>query len=261
VKRIYIVVDMEGISGVRLAEQCACDTPAWREARPWIASDVNAAVSGAFSAGAEEVVVCDAHARGNNLPLDLIDPRVLLEEAFEHQLLPGISEEFAGIFVVGAHARAGTPAAFQDHTWNQESWYRFTLAGDQCGEIGMWAAYAGHFSVPLLMVTGDAAACREAEDFVPGVQAVAVKEAICRDRARTIHPRAAVNLIASAAEQSVKRVSGIEPARVDLPNEVEVEYTKTEFADEAARRIGAERVDSRTVKRELGSTLDLIKGF
>jgi D-amino peptidase len=260
VKRIYIVVDMEGVSGIRLREQCAPGTVAWQEARPWIASDVNAAISAAFDCGVEEVLVCDSHANCNNLPLDLLDSRALVEQPYKHQLLPGLTEEFAGLFVIGAHARAGTADAFMDHTWNL-TWFRYKLAGDDCGEIGMWAAYAGHFSVPLLMVSGDAAVCREAEDFVPGVEAVGVKEAIARDCARTMSPQVASKWIAEAAERALGRIGEIEPAMVDLPNEVELEYTKTEYADEAGQRSGTERTGPRSVQRELGSTLDLIKGF
>ncbi len=260
-KRIYIVADMEGISGIRLPEQCVSGTPAWQEARAWLANDVNAAVGAAFGGGADEVIVCDSHASRNNLPLELLDTRVFVEAPCEYQLLPGLTEEFTGLFVIGAHARAGTLEAFQDHTWNRQTWFRFRLAGDECGEIGMWAAYAGHFSVPLLMVSGDTAACREAEDFAPGVETAAVKEAISRDCARIIHPRTAVRWISEAAGAAMTRADEIEPARVDLPNEVEVEYVRTECADEAAMRSGSERVGSRTVRRELGSTLDIIKGL
>jgi D-amino peptidase len=261
VKRVYIAVDLEGITGVRLAEQCESGTPAWEEARRWMAGDVNAAVTGAFEAGAEEVLVCDAHSGHRNLTLDLLDNRVLVEQPFDYHLLPGLRDDFDGLFVIGAHSRAGTAGAFMDHTWHSKEWFRYRLAGDDCGEIGLWAAYAGHFGVPLLLVTGDAAACREAEEFVPAVETVGVKEAVSSTRARTMHPTAAGKLIAEAAARALQRCGEVGPAGVDLPNEVEVEYVRSEFADEAAKRAGAERIAPCTVRREIGSTLDLIKGF
>jgi D-amino peptidase len=261
VKRIYIVVDLEGVSGVRLAEQCSPGSRGWEEARRWMAGDVNAAVAGAFAGGAEEVVVCDSHADCDNLPVDLLDSRAIVEQPFGHLLLPGIDDEFTGIFAVGAHAMAGAAEAFMDHTWNSKAWFKYRLSGDDCGEIGLWAAYAGHFDVPLLLVTGDVAACREAENFVPGVETFAVKQAVSRNRARVLLPSATASHISAAAERAVGRATEVKPSMVDLPTEAEVEYTRTEFADEAARRSGAERADPRTVRRELGSTLDLIKGF
>jgi D-amino peptidase len=260
-KRAYIVADMEGVSGVRLPEQCRPGTPDWAEARAWMTDDVNAAVGAAFSRDIEEVVVCDAHAAYNNIRLDDLDDRVILEQPFGHHLLPGLTEEFEGLLVIGAHAMAGTRGAFQDHSWNPDEWFRYRLAGDDCGEVGMWAAYAGHYNVPLLLVTGDVAACREAEALVPGVETVAVKEAISRDAARTLHPRAAVRQIAAAAGRALARAGQAEASLVDLPTDVEVEYVRTEFADRAAARAGAERTGPRTVRRELGSTQDLLKGF
>jgi D-amino peptidase len=226
-----------------------------------MAGDLNAAIAGAFAGGAEEVVACDSHFRCDNLPLDLVDSRAMVEQPFKHFLLPGISEEFSGLFAIGAHAMAGTAEAFMDHTWDSSSWFRYRLGGDDCGEVGLWAAYAGHFDVPVLLVTGDAAACREAENFVPGVETFAVKQAISRTRARTLHPAATASSISAAAERAVARAAEVKPSMVDLPTEAEVEYTKTEFADVAARREGAERTGPRSVRRELGSTLDLIKGF
>ena len=202
-KRVYVVADLVGSSGVRVAEQCAPGTAAWSESRPWLTADVNAVVGAAFGAGAEEVLVCDAHASGNNLLLDALDSRAIVEEPFGPHMLPGISDEFAGLLVVGAHAMAGARDAFFDHTWDTAKWFRYRLAGDDCGEIGLWAAYAGHFNVPLLLVIGDAAACREAESFVPGVETFAVKEAISRDHARTMHPAEAAKYIAEAAGRAV----------------------------------------------------------
>jgi len=262
VKRIYIVADMEGISGITNAAQLKPETPAWGEARAFLASDVNAALDGAFGAGAEEVVVCDFHWLGvANLPMEKMDARAIYEQPYKHLLMPGMADGFSGLFVIGAHAMAGTLGAFQDHTMAAETWFRYKLGGSDCGEIGICAAYAGHFEVPLLLVAGDAAACREAEEFVPGVETVAVKEAVCRELARTVHPGAAVKLIREAAGRALERAGEVEPSMVDLPNEVELEYARTEFADEAARRAGAERVGPRSIRREIGSTLDLVKGF
>ncbi len=261
-KRIYIIADMEGISGIITAAQLKPQTPPWGEARAFMASDVNAAIDGAFGAGAEEVMVCDFHCVGAvNLPMENMDPRAIYEQADRNRLLPGMTDDFTGLFMIGAHAMAGTSGAFQDHTMTAEAWFRYKLADQDCGEIGICAAYAGHYEVPLLLVAGDAAACREAEEFAPGVETVAVKQAVCRETARTVHPRAAASLIGGAAGRALGRADQAEPSLVDLPNEVELEYTRTEFADEAAGRAGSERIGPRTIRREIGSTLDVVKGF
>ena len=261
-KKIYIVADMEGASGVVQGDQCVPDSPGWREARNFMAGDVNAAIAGAFEGGAEEVLVGDFHWWGvANLPMERMNPQAIYEQHYDHQLMPGLTDDFTGLFMVGMHAMAGAAGAFMDHTSRQDNWFRYTLAGRECGEIGICDAYAGHFGVPLLLVTGDAAACREAEEFAPGAEVVAVKEAVSRRRARSLHPEKAAGRIHKAAARAVGRAEEVSPCLIDLPNEVELEYTRTDLADEAAQNFGAERTGPRTVRRELGSTLDIVKGF
>ncbi|HOX07118.1 MAG TPA: M55 family metallopeptidase [Planctomycetota bacterium] len=260
-KKIYVVADMPGTSGICAAEQCRWGHFLWREARAHLASDVNAAIEGAFAGGADEVVVCDAHGGACNLPMERMDPRAMYEPANREELLPGLSAEFAGLFVVGAHAMAGAVEAFMCHTVDAETWFRYRLAGRECGEIGMWAAWAGHHGVPLLLVTGDAAACREAEEFAPGVALAAVKEAVAWDRARTLHPVEGRARIAAACRRAMEQIGRIEPTLIDMPNEAELEYVRCEFADEAAGRQGAERTGPRTVRRALESIMDLRRGF
>ena len=261
-KKIYIVADMPGVSGISLAEQCRWGHFLWREARACLASDVNAAIEGAFSGGADEVVVCDAAGGpGGSLPMERMDPRALYETANREQLLPGMADDFAGMFIVGAHAMAGAADAFMSHTVDRETWFRYRLAGRECGEIGMWSAYAGHYGVPLLLVAGDAAACREAEDFVPGVAVAAVKQAVAWDRARTLHPTEGAARIRLACAEALGLVGKIEPNLIDMPNEAELEYVRCEFADAAAERQGAERTGPRSVRRPLESALDIRKGF
>jgi D-amino peptidase len=260
-KKIYIAADLPGASGIRVAEQCRWGSFPWRDSRSCLAGDVNAAVEAAFAAGADEVVVCDVHPSGCNLPLDKMDPRAIYEAANREQLLPGLADDFAGLLIIGAHAMAGAPDAFLCHTVDHETWFRYRLAGRECGEIGMWSAYAGYYGVPLLLVTGDAAACREAEEFVPGAAVAAVKEAICWDRSRTLHPAEAAARIRSACGQAMGLVGKIEPALIDMPNEAELEYVRCELADEAALRQGAERTGPRSVRRVLESALDVRRGF
>ncbi len=260
-KKIYIVADMPGASGIVNADQCRWGGFLWREARAFLAADVNAAIEGAYAGGADEVVVCDAHAGGCNLPLERMDPRAIYETANREELLPGLADDFAGLFIVGAHAMAGAQEAFLCHTVDNAVWFRYRLAGRECGEIGMWSAYAGHYGVPLLLATGDAAACAEAEELVPGVALAGVKEAVAWDRARTLHPAEARGRIGSACRRAMELVGKVEPALIDMPNEAELEYVRCEFADEVAGRQGAERTGPRTVRRRLESALDVRRGF
>jgi len=70
---------------------------------------------------------------------------------------------------------AGTPNALMPHTYEPDI-TKLTLNGTTVGEIGIEAAVAGDHEIPVLMITGDAAAVREAERLLPGITGVVVKQ-------------------------------------------------------------------------------------
>ncbi len=84
--------------------------------------------------------------------------------------------------MVGYHARAGTAHATLAHT------YLFAITdvvvcggpdGDLAiGELGLNAAVAGAFGMPLAFASGDDKLVAEARALVPGVEAVAVKDGL-----------------------------------------------------------------------------------
>lgn len=107
--KIYIMTDMEGISGVREPSQCDRNHLAWQSARRLLVGDVNAAISGAMDGGADEVLVSDGHGGGFNFLLEEMDPRATYERPNgARDYLPGLDETFSGVFQIGAHAMAGT---------------------------------------------------------------------------------------------------------------------------------------------------------
>src|SRR5215217_1868357 len=97
---VYIVADMEGISGITTIQQVSLGEPEFEAGRRLLAGDVNAAVGGAFDAGATRVVVCDFHDSQRNLPVELMDARAEIEVP-HGALLPGLSAGCAAVLVVG----------------------------------------------------------------------------------------------------------------------------------------------------------------
>ena len=259
--KIYILTDMEGISGVREPFQCDREHPEWQRARRLLVGDVNAAIAGAFDGGAEEVLVSDGHGGGFNFILEEMDPRARYERPNgARDCLPGLDESFSGVFQIGAHAMAGTLGGFLDHTQSSVRWFEYRINGRPCGEIGQVGAIAGYYGVPVLLVTGDRAACEEARAFFGEIETVAVKEAISRNRARCLHPRWAQELIRQAAKRAVGLVGKIEPWRLEPPIEVTLTYTRQDYADEVARNPGVERLDARTVRKVVQRGIDVL-GF
>lgn len=248
--KIYIITDMEGISGICSEQQVQRDSAEYAEGRRLLMADVNAAIDGAFAGGAAEVVVNDGHGGGFNFLLEQMAPRARYERPNGGlDFMPGLDDSFAGLFCVGYHAMAGTLNGFLDHTQSSASWFNYYVNGRRTGELGQCGIWAGSFGVPVLLVTGDQAACDEARDFFGQIETVAVKQGIGRQHARCLHPEQARAAIRDAARRALELVGTVPPYRVEPPLTLRLEYYRSDMADNVARRPGTRRIDARTVER------------
>lgn len=257
--KIYVMTDMEGVSGIGTMAMIERDGTEFPRCRRLLGADVSAAVAGAFAGGASEVVVVDAHGGGGNFIIEELDPRGVYERsAGARRWMPSLDRSFSGLFQVGCHAMAGSLNAFLDHTQSSTSWFRYWLGGREMGEMGQVAAIAGYYGVPTLLVTGDAAACAEAQQFFPGIETAPVKKANGRNNATCLHPQRAQQLIRDAATRAVKLVGRLKPFVVEMPAEVKLTVTRADYVDGLGERPGVERVDARTVRKTIDCVLDLI---
>ena len=251
--KAYIFCDLEGISGIDRESYLTRESAQYQQAREWLTEDTDAAIAGAYEGGATTIVVCDVHDGGGNLPPNRMDPCARLEQPDESSL----DASYAGLILIGHHAKAGTLDGFLDHTRSGRSWFALRVNGEEVGEIWLAAAYAGHFGVPLIMVTGDEAACREAEMVSPGLVTVAVKRGIGRNTARCLSPDAAHARIREGASRAMAEAVGLQPKRIDVPAVIEVVFCRSDYADTAMGSARFERVDARTVRMEIQSAGEL----
>lgn len=258
--KVYILCDMEGVSGIRLQEQVAMHPPgpAYEHGRRLMMGDINAAVDGCFLGGAGEVVVCDTHGMGGQVRLDEVDPRAVYELPTGESMMPALDETFDAVCLLGHHAKAGTHKGFLEHTVSSRAWFRFAINGTEVGEIAIEAAYAAHFGVPVAMVSGDAACCDEAAETLGPIESAVVKWGLSRQRARCLGTDVAHDRIRDAASRALGRLDELAPYRPALPATCELTYMRCEFADERAARGDVQRVDGRTVRKTIQS-LDEIK--
>lgn len=253
--KIYIMTDMEGASGIGRGDKGLCDSgkPAYVMGQKLLTADVNAAIEGALEGGAVEIVVNAGHGGGDSILPDVLHSAALLESPVggqEGAVMPSLDSSFDGLFIVGSHAMAGTPNAFLDHTQSGSSWYNYFLNGKKYGEIGQFAIIAGHYGVPLVLVTGDRAAVREARSLVgSGLQGVEVKKAFSRNVAVCLSPTVAHRNIRSAAKQAMRLTRKMVPLKIRRPIKITLECQRTEVADWFVSKGCVTRVDGRTVSR------------
>jgi D-amino peptidase len=119
----------------------------------------------------------------------------------------------------------------------------------RASEFLIYAYAASELGIPVIFVSGDAALCDSARQFVPGIAAVAVNEG-SGDSVTAIHPDEAVELIQSGVKAAVEgflldpKACIIEPYPSYL---VEVRYISHTKAFRCSRYPGAERIDETRV--------------
>jgi D-amino peptidase len=151
--------------------------------------DINAAIRGAFESGADEVLVTDGHDRGTNILLEELDPRahLICGDNSPLAMIQGVDQGVDGVIFVGYHARAGSYKGILDHTWSSRRVANLWLNDILVGEYGLNGAVAGHFNVPVLMLTGDQTACAQASELLGNIETVVVKTAISRTGPNVSH--------------------------------------------------------------------------
>jgi D-amino peptidase len=272
--KVYMHWDMEGVSGLFTREHVWFWEDGVRphvaaEGRRLLIADVNSAVAAALASGAEQVIVCDTHHGGGNIILEemLADPRVTYHVRSravrdgKSRWMPDLDEGVDGLMLMGHHAKAGTPDAFLPHAWSLD-WADFQVNGQSIGEIGIESCFAGHWDIPLILVQGDEAGCREAEAQFPGVLTAAVKHAESHDRAAGLDAATARRLTAQKVAEAIEKARrGDRPApyKPSLPMRVTVRMTSRAAADAAAAKPFAQRVDEYTVAWNVERQCDIVK--
>lgn len=256
--KIYILADMEGISGIRMPEQVKEDSPKYEAGLDLMEQDINVAIGAALEAGATEVIACDTHGGGKQIRLGKMDARAVYESPSAGLLMPSLDESFDGLVLLGHHARAGTLNAFLDHTMSSMSWFEFSINSQVVGEIGIEAAYAGHYNVPVIAVSGDEVTAAEARELLGEIPCAVVKRGIGRNTARCLALPAAHQQIREAVMEGVRRAKSCKPYKPSLPAVLQLTYYRSDMADNLAGRPGVKRVSARTLQFTITSLKDVM---
>jgi len=262
-KSACIMTDIEGVAGVvSFTDQGYPDGRYHDQAKRLLTAEVNAAVEGLAQAGVEDILIIDGHGPGGIWFEDLKPPAKLLHG---RPLAPAavrdeISAQYDACLMIGQHAMAGTPTGNLNHTQNSRSVDYYKLNGKPIGEIAQFALHMGALGVPMIFLSGDEAACAEAEALISGIATTAVKRGLSRGSAISLTAEEARRRIRQGVGKAVdeQRKNPLPPLFWPGPYVLEKRYFTSEQADLAASRPGAERVDSQTVRLRSDNILDII---
>lgn len=261
--KIYISADMEGVAGAVTGEQLGPSGFEYGRFREFVTEEVNAAIRAARAAGATEIVVSDSHGNGQNLLLERLPQDITVVRSWPRPLMmmEGVDETFDAALFIGYHASTTNPRGVRAHTLSSATLAAVRLNGREMSEAGINAAIAGHFGVPVVMISGDDAAVEEARAMIgTGLDGAVVKWNLGFHSARTLLPEAAREIIGEAARRGVETRSDVEPFRLDPPLVLALTFKSYMPAQVLAYLPNVERVDAHTV-RFVGRDMPEVSAF
>lgn len=239
--KIFVMTDLEGVSGVYQFAQTREEGPLNDKAKKYFMADLAAVVCGLRDAGADEILVRDGHGAGALVPELMMPGATYITGKPVPGIMWGLDESFAGLVFVGYHSMMGTPDGVLCHTQSSKTENRYWYNGVESGELAQCAAMAGHFNVPPILVTGDEAACREGTRFFgAGCVTVAVKKGISREAA-ILQPFAETHrALYEGAKRAVAAIPKCKPYKLSMPIQAKKQYLVFDAPDGKGRLVTKE---------------------
>jgi D-amino peptidase len=256
--KIFISVDMEGITGVVQPSQLGPTGFEYSKAREWMTAEAKAAIEGARAAGATNFVVADSHGNAQSLLIDQLPEDVRIVRGFPRplSLMQGIDATFGAAIFIGYHASEMTVDAVRGHTFSSAKLLGVTLNGTEVSEGLFNAAIAAHYGVPVLFVSGDRKAVEQMQSGIPGLTGAIVKEPLGYHSAITVTPARGQAMIRDGVRTALSQRSKVQPYSLRAPINLEIGFKLTLDAERAAFVPGLSRSGAHTVR---GTYPDIIQ--
>ena len=244
--KIYVNTDLEGISGVfNFTQTREKGSPENLTACEYFMDDLAAVIQGLRDGGADEIVVLDGH--GNQA----VVPHLMVPGAtyITGRPRPGagnlslLDSTFSAMVMVGFHAMMGTADGVLNHTQSSKTENRYWYNGVESGELLQNAVIAGYYGVPVVMVTGDVATCREATRFFgDNCVTVATKRGLAREAAELYPFEETHETLYEGAKKAMSVISKNKPYKLDFPLKAKKQYLGKEEGSDEVKIITKEKV-------------------
>jgi D-amino peptidase len=257
-RKVFISVDMEGITGVVQPSQLGPDGFEYQRAREWMTGETNAAIAGIRESGPADIVVCDSHGNGQSVLIDKLPDDVRIVRGFPRplEMMQGIDDTFAAAVFIGYHGSEWAEGAVRSHTISSARLLGIKLNGMEVSEGIFNAAVAGQFGVPIAFISGDRLAVTQLQKVIPGAEGAIVKEPYGYHSAMSVTPARGQALIREGVARAMGKLASMRPYRVTTPIELEVGFKLTLDAERASFVPGLARSDAHNVK---GSFKDMVE--
>ncbi|MGN1402250.1 MAG: M55 family metallopeptidase [Bacillus sp. (in: firmicutes)] len=245
--KLYMSVDMEGITGLVDYTHVSFDSHNYERGRRLMTEETNAVIGAAFENGCTDVIVNDSHSKMNNLLIEHLHPeaKLISGDVKPFSMVQHLDDSYDAAIFLGYHARASMTGVMS-HTMTVGV-KRMHLNDTEIGELGFNAYVAGYYGVPVIMVAGDDGAAREAEELIPGVCTVAVKETASRSAAISLTPKKAGERLRLQTAQAIGKRSSIRPLHPPNKPVLSIEFTNYGEAEWAGMMPGTNLIPGTTI--------------
>lgn len=260
--KVFISVDMEGIAALVDGEETSRSGEDYDYFRKIMTREANAAIEGAATAGATEIIVRDSHGAKRNILPDSLDRRAKLlrgSSGTPKNMMDSIDETYDAVVFIGYHAKAGTPNAILEHT-STGNVTDLSINDVSMPEAGYNALVAGLYDVPVVFVAGDRAVCDQAEQLLGEIETVAVKEGI-GGAALCLHPEVARERIRAGVERALRNLDRYKPFKLTPPYTMVLRLKNETKVFEGALYPGAQRTGDWEITYTSSNLLDLLEAF
>jgi len=260
--KVFISIDMEGVTSVAHWEDVSRDGKDYDAFRKTMTLEANAAIEGAAAAGATEIWVRDSHGSARNLLPELLDKRAILVRGWSggpKSMMEGFDESFDAAILIGYHAKAGTPDSLLEHT-SSGSVTDFSVNGISMPEGGYNALIAGSYDVPVVFAAGDKTLCDQLTSLLGDIETVAVKEGIGAASVSP-HPEVAREKIRAGVEKALRRVDDFSPYDLEAPYTLVVKLKDETIVHKGSHYPGAKRTGEWELTYTSDDFLEIMKAF
>ncbi len=246
---VYVSFDMEGVTGVCNWDQVNMAHADYPRYRAQLVREVRAACEGALAAGAERILVKDAHESGRNIDGGELPVQVELVSGWSgHPLnmVQEISDEFDAALFIGYHAYASSGGNPLAHSFASKKVASMRLNGELASEYLICAHAAELFAVPVVFVSGDEALCGHVAQHAPACRTVTTMRGV-GPSVISRHPERTVAEIRSGVEEALK--SDLQACRLSRSAAYRLEITLCDrmTAYRGAFYPGVEMIDDNTI--------------
>ncbi|HEX2925019.1 MAG TPA: M55 family metallopeptidase [Ruminiclostridium sp.] len=260
--KIFISADIEGTTGIAHWDETCPGNGLYQHFADQMTREVNAACEAAIAAGAEDILVKDAHDSARNIDPSKLPQMVRIMRGWTRNpfiMMAGLDSSFDGVAFTGYHSASGSNGNPMAHTMSAAYEY-ISINGEYVSEFVMNAYTASYFGVPVYFLSGDKNLCEEALKLNPNIKTVAVSEGL-GNSSTSIHPDLAVARIKSTFTEALKDDRSKYIIKLPGSFKAEIRFREHFYAYRGGFYPGAVQTGPKSVSFESSDYLDVLKFF